>query len=103
MTNPDPTSYQAQNENNSSQISVMFSQLFPNLTLSHDDIYHILSYLDQTSVNPQVLPRVIRSVQNIMIGTGQGEVLVHVRGETLTVEARERDGTISTKQVDTKA
>lgn len=99
----DLENYQVQSEENNKQIVQMFSVLFPNITrVPYDDLYNILSYLDQTSVNPQVLPRVIRSVQNIMIGTGQGEVLVHVRGETLTVEARERDGSISSKQLDTK-
>lgn len=99
----DESDYQVQNEENSKQIAAMFGTLFPNITkVPYDDIYNILAYLDQTSVNPQILPRVIRSVQNIMIGTGQGEVLVHVRGETLTVEARERDGEIRSKQLDTK-
>ncbi len=93
--------YKAEKDNNENQVSSLFDQLYPNLNIPHNDIYMLLTYLDQTNVNPLVLPRIIRGIQNILIGTGQGEVLIHVRGETLTVEARERDVQINTKQVDT--
>lgn len=98
----DPTQYDQQLENNNRVLDGLLNQLFPNITLPHQNIYQILQYLDQTSVNPEVLPRVIRSVQNIILGTGQGEVLIHVRRDVMTVEARERDGNISTKHIDTK-
>lgn len=99
----DPTQYNQQLENNNRHLSGVLNQLFPNLVLPHENIYKILQYLDQTSVNPEILPRVIRSVQNILLGTGQGEVLIHVRKDTMTVEARERDVKIKTKHIDTKA
>jgi hypothetical protein len=98
----DLTQYDTQVENNNSHLTGVLDTLFPNLTIPHENVYKILQYLDQTSVNPEILPRVIRSVQNIILGTGQGEVLIHVRKEAMTVEARERDVQISTKQLDTK-
>ncbi len=97
----DPSQYDQQIENNNNQVTSILDQLFPNLTIPQENIYKILQYLDQTSVNPEILPRVIRSVQNIILGTGQGEVLIHVRKDIMTVEARERDVQIKTKQLDT--
>lgn len=98
----DPTQYDQQLANNNQVLETLLDQLFPNLTIPHENVYQILQYLDQTTVNPEILPRVIRSVQNIILGTGQGEVLIHVRNDVMTVEARERDVQISTKQLDTK-
>ncbi len=98
----DPTNYNQQLENNNRILDELIDQLFPNLTISQDNIYKILSYLDQTSVNPEILPRVIRSVQNIILGTGQGEVLIHVRSGKMSVEAREKDIQMKVKRIDTR-
>lgn len=97
----DPTQYDQQLESNNRNLTLVLDSLFPNLTIPHDNVYKILQYLDQTSVNPEILPRVIRSVQNIILGSGLGEVLIHVRKNTMMVEARERDVKISTKHIDT--
>lgn len=91
------TDYQVQNNVNSEQIATMFAYLFPHLTMPYGDIYNILSDLDNTRVNPQILPRVVRSVNNILTNTGQGQVIVHVIGEKLTLTTKIQEAQIPSR------
>jgi hypothetical protein len=91
MTQDLPCLYDQEAEHNNEKAEQLMRVLFPNLKTSYQFIYQIASYLEETGVNPQVLPRVIRSIHNIIIGTGVGQVLVHVNKEALNVSTRETD------------
>ena len=84
-----PQSYQGQQENNNEQALGMFTLLFPDLTIDPTHIYTILTFLEQTQVNPEILPQVIRGVNNLLIGTGKGQVIIHVQGHRTNIEVRE--------------
>ena len=45
------------------------------------EIYVIMDLLDQTGVNPFILYKVIRQLNNIAIGSGWGEVVVLVNNK----------------------
>ena len=97
--------YKAEADNNNGQIEVVFRQFFPSFpqfSIPFEDVINILSYLEETGVNPQILPRVIRGIKNITLGSGEGEVIVHVKRDIVSVEARERDPQMNTKALDTR-
>lgn len=87
----DYESYDKQLEVNNDKAEELLSQLFPELQLPREDIFQILSFLQETKVNAQILPRVIRGVYNLTVGTGRGQVVIHVKGETVNVQTRETD------------
>lgn len=87
-------SYDTQLEVNNSKAEELLNQLFPELKLPREDIFNILSFLQETKVNAQILPKVIRGVYNLTIGTGKGQVIVYVKGETVNVQTRETDDDI---------
>ncbi len=89
--------YELEKDNNNDKIGELFDQLFPELTLPKGEIYQILSYLQETKINAQLLPRVIRGVYNLTLGTGKGQVIIHVQGDVVNVQTRESDEEISTK------
>src|SRR3990167_4010136 len=95
----DPGSYEFQESHNNELVNTIFGQLFPETGVPYGAIYQIFSYLQETKVNAQVLPRVIRGIHNLTLGTGDGEVIVHVRRDTITVETKERDGEIKTRNL----
>jgi hypothetical protein len=83
--------YDTQLEVNNKKAEELLGQLFPELKLPREDIFNILSFLQETKVNAQILPKVIRGVYNLTIGTGKGQVIVYVKGETVNVQTRETD------------
>jgi hypothetical protein len=87
----DYENYDKQLEVNNSKAEELLGQLFPELKLPREDIFNILSFLQETKVNAQILPKVIRGVYNLTIGTGKGQVIVYVKGETVNVQTRETD------------
>lgn len=92
-----PTTVQAQDhfvqlEHNNDQAVTLFTALFPSINQETImNMFTIISYLQETQVNPQILPRVIRGIHNVMIGTGLGQIIVHVRGNETNVSVRETD------------
>ena|SRR3990167_1412730 len=84
--------YHVQVQWNNNQASQLFNTLFPDVepALLMESL-NILAYLHETKVNPQILPRVIRGIHNIMIGTGLGQVIVHVKGAETNISVRETD------------
>ena len=93
-----PDSYEEQSNHNNAQAAQLFAIIFPDIPEAM--IYHvakIVSYLSETKVNPDVLPRVIRGIHNILIGTGQGRVILHVQKNMTNVEVRETDGEIKSR------
>jgi hypothetical protein len=87
----DYESYDKQIEINNAKAEELLGQLFPELKLPREDIFNILSFLQETKVNAQILPKVIRGVYNLTIGTGKGQVIIYVKGETVNVQTRETD------------
>ena len=94
----DPDNYDEQNDYNNAQATKLFAVIFPDIPESM--IYHvakIVSYLSETKVNPDLLPRVIRGVHNILLGTGKGQVIVHVQKNMTNVSIRETDEEIKSQ------
>lgn len=90
----DPQDHEVQQQQNAAQIEQLFRVYFPNFPLFSVplvEIIKIMAYLEQTGVNPEILPRVIRGVENIHLGSGEGEVIIHVRKNVTTLETRERE------------
>jgi hypothetical protein len=89
--------YLIERDNNDEKIAQLFSTLFPDI--KEDlvyDIAKIASYLQETKVNPELIPRVVRGVHNILIGTGKGQVILHVQKSMTNVSVRETDEEINT-------
>jgi hypothetical protein len=101
MEKPDPTEYSSQLTNNNAQMEAAFRQFFPDFpkfNTSFDYIFQTLMYLEEMDVNPEILPRVIRGVNNLQTGTGKGQVIIHVKGDKLMVETRESGEEMDTKR-----
>ena len=84
-------------DNNSKKMDELFSKVFPKCKVPTGYIYEILKYLEITDVNAKVLPKVIRGVNNLLIGTGRGQVIVHVSKEIMNVSVRENDDDLKTR------
>ena len=91
MEHIDLEDYNTQLSINNEKMEGLLKAMFPDLAIPYEDIYNILTFLEQTQVNAQVLPKVIRNIHNIVIGTGKGQVIVHVQGEIVNVSMRETD------------
>ncbi len=79
--NPDLEDYNTQLSINNQKMEGLLKAMFPDLQVSYDDIYGILTYLEQTQVNAEILPEVIRGIHNLMIGGGEGQLIIHVNSE----------------------
>ena len=56
------------------------------------EYYLIRLALEQTNVNPMILPRVIRQIANMAMGTGYGKIVIEMEaGTILFVHGEERD------------
>jgi hypothetical protein len=89
--------YDEQLKVNNAQMEGLLKTIFPDLEVPYGELYQILSFLEETQINPQVLPKVIRGIHNIEIGTGKGQVIVHVQQQMVNVSLREQDEEIKTK------
>ena len=89
--------YNAQLKINNQKMETLLIAMFPDLAIPYEDVYRILLFLEETQVNAEVLPRVIRGVHNIVIGTGVGQVTVHVNKGLTNVTVREQDIEVKTK------
>ncbi len=87
-----------EDENNAKKMEDLFDSVFPDLTIPCGYIYEILKYLEETNVNARVIPKVIRGVNNLLIGTGKGQVIVHVNKNIMNVSVRENDEEIKSKE-----
>jgi hypothetical protein len=97
MTTDLPNQFDVEAENNNKLAQNLLERLFPDIDVPFDLLYQTLSYLAETKVNAQILPKVIRAVYNISIGTGMGQVVVHVNKEMVNVSCKETDVEIKTK------
>ncbi len=89
--------YEVELDTNSKQMEELFNTIFPEVQVPCQYIYEILKFLEETNVNAGVLPKVIRGVNNILLGTGKGQVIVHVQKNIMNVSVREQDEDIKTK------
>jgi hypothetical protein len=87
----DRLDYYGQLENNNQKMSDLFKGLFPDIEVPYEYLFELADFLAETKVNARILPKVIRGVHNILIGTGKGQVIVHVQGEVMNVSVRETD------------
>jgi len=70
---------------NISQFWNVVSQLDP-------ELYLVASALQQTQVNPLIIPRIIRSIHNMYIGTGYGKITMYMQAGKITmIEGMEKD------------
>jgi len=93
----DQSNYYNQLNNNNTKMDDLFRQMFPDLSVPHEFVFQMLQFLNETKVNARILPRVIRGVNNILIGTGRGQVIVHVCKENMNVSIRETDEEMKSK------
>ena len=89
--------FDIESKNNNVKAASLLGTIFPELSTPLDCVFEILAFLGETQVNPRILPKVIRGVNNILIGTGKGQVIVHVSKETMNVSVRESDSEIKCK------
>lgn len=83
--------YSSQLDHNNDQMDALFNQLFPDLNIPYQDVYQIISFLQETKVNSQIIPKVIRGVHNLIIGTGRGQVIIHIQKDSANIQVRESD------------
>lgn len=93
----DPDSYDEQLAINNAQMEALLKTIFPDVSTPYEYIYETIKFLEETHVNGAILPKVIRGIHNIVVGTGHGQVVVHVQSETINVTSTERDEEIQTK------
>jgi hypothetical protein len=90
--------YDVEYDNNSKKMEELFNTIFPDVQVPCQYIYEVLKFLEETHVNAGVLPKVIRGVNNILLGTGNGQVIVHVQKNIMNVSVRENDENIKSKE-----
>lgn len=87
-------------EDNTDRAVQLFTVLFPGLepdpTILMEAI-KIVGYIQTTQVNPAILPRVIRGIHNLMLGSGRGQVVIHVQGTMTNVSVKETDEELKTR------
>lgn len=86
-----PGDYDNQLFNNNEKMQKLLETLFPELRVPYDSVFQIISFLQETQINPGILPRVIRGIYNLNAGTGKGQVIVHVSAGITNVQTREQD------------
>lgn len=91
-----PDKYEDQLSVNNEKMQKMLDALFPELKVPYDAVYQILAYLQETKVNSLILPYVVRGIYNISVGTGKGQVIVHVKNNVTNVQTREQNDDIET-------
>lgn len=47
-------------------------------------LYMIKVALDETKVNPLVIPKIIRTIGNLLIGTGYGKIQIYMQAKVIT-------------------
>lgn len=89
-----PNNYEEALFHNNEKMQNLLNTLFPNLSIPYDAVYQIMSFLEETQINPGILPHVIRGIYNLKVGTGKGQVIVHVQNTITNVQTRENNDNI---------
>lgn len=69
--------YQEEKQENERQFMEMLSKIDP-------ELYLIKMALLETDLNPMIIPKIIRSVSNLVIGTGYGKVQIFMQARVIT-------------------
>jgi hypothetical protein len=77
------------------QQDLLFSQLFPDVNLTRDDVIKVVYFINAKTSTTQIIPRVISGIDQIVKYTGKGQVIVHVREDMANVEVRHTGEDIS--------
>lgn len=48
------------------------------------ELYLIKVALHETGINPMIIPKIIRSLGNLVYGTGYGKVQIHMQAKVIT-------------------
>lgn len=97
-----PNNYEDQLFHNNEKMQSVLESLFPELKLPYDAVFQLLSFLQETQINPGILPHVIRGIYNLNIGSGKGQVIVHVQSGITNVQTREQNDNIPLNLEDDK-
>ena len=92
----DAERFDVQNAVNNEKMQKLLETLFPEVKVPYDAVFQILAFLEETKVNSLILPHVIRGIYNISVGTGKGQVIVHVKNNITNVQTREQNDDIET-------
>lgn len=60
-------------------------QYFELLKKLDPELYLVRIALDETKINPLILPKIIRSIGNLNIGTGDGKIQIFMEKRIVTV------------------
>ncbi len=72
-------------DNNSEQYWEIIKQLDP-------ELYLIKLSLDETGINTLLIPRIVRAISNLSVGTGWGRVSIYMsQGKVTQVKTEEND------------
>lgn len=83
-------------KNNQAQYWKVLAQLDP-------ELYRIKLALEETKINPIIIPRFIRSLANLLYGTGHGRVSTYVvRKQVTNIRMEESDQLNVVGQIDTE-
>lgn len=63
------------------------------------ELYLIRIALDETSVNPMIVPAIIRTIGNLSMGTGFGKIQIFMQARVITNIKPEENVTINEKAV----
>ena len=55
------------------------------------EFWLLARYIKETKVNPEILWRVVRGINNLWLGTKAGRLIIFVNGTKTTVQVREDD------------
>lgn len=62
------------------------------LKVADPELYMIKTALAETQINPMILPRFIRALYNLAVGTGYGKVTTHLsKGVVTAIKSEESD------------
>ncbi len=75
-------------QNNQEQYWSVIQQLDP-------ELYLIRIAIQETGINPMILPKIIRAISNLNIGTGYGRVQVFMTNHKVTQVKNEESDTLN--------
>lgn len=69
------------------------------LRITDPCLYFVKMVLDETQVNPLVLPKIIRALFNLAIGTGYGKVQIFMENGVITAIKPEESSLVNLKAI----
>ena len=72
-----PPTYEEENAHNKEQFLEVLKACDP-------ELYMIKISLDESQVNPRIIPKIIRTIGNLTIGTGYGKIQIFMQARVIT-------------------